>query len=53
MPWRETCSMREKARFCVAYEKGEGSMSEPLSVALHAVNRRAVPPVWHQPEERL
>jgi transposase InsO family protein len=28
MPWMETCSMTEKARFCVAYESGEGSMSE-------------------------
>lgn len=28
MPWRETCSMREKVRFCVAYENGEASMSE-------------------------
>jgi putative transposase len=28
MPWQETCSMREKARFCVACENGEGSMAE-------------------------
>jgi len=28
MPWMETCSMREKARFCMAYETGEVSMSE-------------------------
>jgi transposase InsO family protein len=28
MVWAETCSMKEKARFCMAYEAGEGSMSE-------------------------
>lgn len=28
MPWRETCLMNEKVRFCVAYESGEASMSE-------------------------
>ena len=28
MAWAETCSMKAKARFCVAYERGEGSMSE-------------------------
>jgi putative transposase len=28
MVWAETCSMKEKARFCMAYEAGEDSMSE-------------------------
>lgn len=28
MAWRETCSVREKVRFCMAYEAGEVSMSE-------------------------
>jgi transposase InsO family protein len=28
MAWAETCSMKEKARFCMAYESGEESMSE-------------------------
>src|SRR5262244_251797 len=28
MAWRETCSMTEKARFCMAYEACEASMSE-------------------------
>ena len=28
MAWAETCSMKEKARFCMAYEAGEASMSE-------------------------
>jgi putative transposase len=28
MPWQETCSMTEKARFCIAYDAGEASMSE-------------------------
>ena len=28
MVWAETCSMTEKARFCMAYELGEASMSE-------------------------
>lgn len=28
MAWAETCSMHEKARFCMCYERGEGSMSE-------------------------
>jgi len=28
MAWAETCSMTEKARFCMAYEAGEASMSE-------------------------
>ena len=28
MVWAETCSMKEKARFCMAYEAGEASMSE-------------------------
>ena len=28
MVWMETCSMQEKARFCMAYEAGEGSLSE-------------------------
>jgi len=28
MVWAETCSMREKARFCMAYEAGETSLSE-------------------------
>jgi putative transposase len=28
MPWQETCSMTEKARFCLACERGEASMSE-------------------------
>jgi putative transposase len=28
MAWAETCSMKAKARFCMAYEAGEVSMSE-------------------------
>ena len=28
MAWAETCSMKEKARFCMAWEAGEVSMSE-------------------------
>src|SRR4051794_41877495 len=28
MVWAETCSVKEKARFCMAYESGEASMSE-------------------------
>jgi transposase InsO family protein len=28
MPWQETCSMTEKARFCMSHDKGEASMSE-------------------------
>jgi transposase InsO family protein len=28
MVWAETCSMLEKARFCMTYEAGEASMSE-------------------------
>ena len=28
MAWAETCLMTEKARFCMAYEAGEASMSE-------------------------
>src|SRR5882672_9451108 len=28
MVWAETCSMKEKGRFCMAYETGEASMSE-------------------------
>jgi transposase len=28
MAWAETCSVKAKARFCVAYEAGEASMSE-------------------------
>ena len=28
MVWAETCSMKEKARFCMAYEFGEELMSE-------------------------
>ena len=28
MPWKETCSMREKVRFVMEYERGDVSMSE-------------------------
>ena len=28
MAWAETCSMKEKARFCMAWEAGEVLMSE-------------------------
>lgn len=28
MAWMETCSMKEKVRFCMAYERGEASLSE-------------------------
>jgi putative transposase len=28
MVWAETCSMKEKARFCMAYDSGEASMTE-------------------------
>jgi transposase-like protein len=28
MAWAETCSVEEKARFCMACEGGEASMSE-------------------------
>jgi len=28
MVWSETCTMKEKARFCMAYEAGEASLSE-------------------------
>jgi len=28
MVWAETCTMKEKVRFCMAYESGEASMSE-------------------------
>jgi putative transposase len=28
MAWLETCSVKEKARFCMAWESGEASMSE-------------------------
>ena len=41
MAWAETCSMKEKARFCMAYERGE------------ALDVGAVPSVRHQPQDGL